>query len=101
MKFNKLVRDRIPEIIERKGDKAITHIANDDEYTEALTQKLHEEVDEFLKEPSVEEAADILEVLRAICDLKDIDLKDLEEVRQGKAEKRGGFRQRIILDETN
>jgi predicted house-cleaning noncanonical NTP pyrophosphatase (MazG superfamily) len=96
MEFNKLVRDNIPNIIKNKKEKAITHIAKDKEYEEALTRKLHEEIDEFLENPCIEEAADILEVLHAICDFKKIDLKMLEEVRQKKAEERGSFKQRII-----
>ncbi|MFA6428103.1 MAG: nucleoside triphosphate pyrophosphohydrolase [Candidatus Buchananbacteria bacterium] len=100
MEFNKLVRDNIPEIIEGKGEKAFTHIAEEKEYGEALEQKLLEEANEFLQNPSVEEAADILEVLQAICALKGIDLSKLEEVRQKKAKERGGFKNRIILDRT-
>ncbi len=100
MEFNKLVRDGIPAKIERNGEKAFTHIAGDKEYEEALTQKLKEEVDEFLATPCVEEAADILEVLHAICDLRGVDLSSLEQVRQEKLEKRGGFSQRIILERT-
>lgn len=100
MEYHKLVRDNIPEIIKSKGEQPITHIADEKEYEEALNEKLHEEVDEFLKKPSVEEAADILEVLHTICDLKNIDLENLEKVREKKAKERGSFKQRIILDRT-
>lgn len=98
MHYDKLVRDKIPEIIKSKGEMPFTHIAEEQEYEEALTRKLQEEKDEFLANPSVEEAADILEVLRAICALKNISLDNVEAVRQQKAAKRGGFEQRIILE---
>ena len=98
MNYEKLVRDDIPKIIEADGKKAFTHIAEEKEYQEALEKKLQEEVDEFLENPSVEEVADILEVLRTICVSKDIDISKLEEVRQAKANERGGFEKRIILD---
>jgi predicted house-cleaning noncanonical NTP pyrophosphatase (MazG superfamily) len=68
MEYNKLVRDKIPDIITARGEKAITHIAEDKAFEEALTAKLQEEVAEFLEKPSVEEAADVLEVIQAICE---------------------------------
>lgn len=100
MKYNKLIRDKIPEIIKNKGDVPITHTAGEEEYWQKLKEKLVEEVEEFLKEPRREELADILEVVYAICDFKNIDRKKLEILRKKKAERRGGFKNRTVLDET-
>ena len=101
MQFNKLVRDKIPEIIKSSGDVPFVHIADGKEYEESLRNKLDEEVKEFLNHPSVEEAADILEVVHAICDLKGVNLNNLEEIRKKKVEERGAFQQRIILEKTD
>jgi len=98
--YNKLVRDNIPEIIEKDGEKPITHIAEDEEYEKALMEKLQEEVNEFLTEPSKKEMADVLEVLYAIAKLKGFDLDEVEKVRQERTEKRGGFEKKIILERT-
>ena len=100
MKYNKLVRDKIPEIIKKKGEVPITHIASDDEYWKKLKEKLQEEINEFMKDGNAEELADILEVVYAICDYKKIDKKELELLRKKKTKERGGFKERIILDET-
>ena len=100
MKYNKLVRDKIPEIIKSKGVVPATHIASDNEYQQKLKAKLQEEVDEFLEFSNEEELADILEVIYALCDLYKIDKNELEQLRKEKAKKRGGFKERIILDET-
>ncbi len=99
MKYNKLIRDKIPEIIKKKGKIPIIHIASNDEYYKKLKEKLQEEVNEFLKEGNEEELADILEVIYAICGFKKIDKEKLELLRKKKARERGGFKDRIILDE--
>ncbi len=100
MDLNKLVRDNIPKIIKNKGETPIIRVAKDKEYEEALINKLYEEVREFLENPSMEEVADVLEVMHAICTLKGVDLKTLEETRQKKKEECGGFSSRIILERT-
>lgn len=100
MKNSKLVRDKIPEIIKKKNAVPITHIASDEEYWQKLKEKLQEEVDEFMKDSNDEELADILEVVYAICDFKEIDKNKFELLRKKKAEERGGFKDKIILDET-
>jgi len=100
MKYDKLVRDKIPEIIKKSGNVSTTHIADNEEYWNKLKKKLKEEVDEFMEENNKEELADILEVIYAICDFKGIDRDDIEKTRKEKAEKRGGFKDKIILDET-
>ena len=100
MKYNKLVRDKIPEIIKRSGKVPITHIASDEEYMQKLHEKLQEEVDEYLKTEKDEELADVLEVIQTICHVKNINNEQLELLRKKKAEERGGFKDKIILDET-
>ena len=99
MKYNKLVRDKVPKVIERNGETPITHVADDEEYWEKLKQKLLEESKEFFEEPSEEELADILEVISAIKDFKNFDEEKIEEVRKKKAEEKGLFNEKIILDE--
>jgi len=95
MKYNKLIRDKIPEIIKNNGDTCLTHIASEEEYKQKLVEKLQEEVDEYKKDPSLEELADILEVIYALGDKE-----EMEKIRKQKFEKRGGFSKRIILDES-
>lgn len=100
MKYNKLVRDKIPEYIIKKGGTPITHIAEDAEYWQKLKEKLLEEIEEFRTDESAEEIADVLEVIDAIIDYKKIDRSELEEIKNKKAEERGRFNERIILDES-
>lgn len=100
MKYNKLVRDRIPEIIIGKGGKPVTHTADDLEYWEKLKEKLQEEVAEFSENEVIEEMADILEVIDAMCDYKNFDREAVEAARQRKAKERGSFIKKIILEES-
>jgi len=98
--YNKLVRDKIPEIIENSGDVAVTHTADDEEYWERVKAKLQEETDEFMRIEDPEELADILEVVYAICDVKGVDREDLEKIRKKKLAERGGFTKKVVLEET-
>ena len=74
MKYNKLVRDKIPQIIMADNKKPITHIAGDEEYWRKLKEKLYEEVDEFTKNDKPEEIADIMEVIEAIINYLNLKL---------------------------
>ena len=100
MRYDKLVRDRIPEIIAKRGEKAVTHVADEAEYWTLLKRKLQEEAAEFVRDESVGEIADVLEVVRAICAFRGFDMAEIERVRAKKAEERGGFSGRIVLDES-
>lgn len=100
MKYNKLVRDKIPEILKNKGIKPKIHIADDPEYFEALKNKLKEEVDEFFRESNEEEIVDILEVVDAIIDYKNFKKEDLKFIKVNKANDKGRFNSRIILEES-
>lgn len=99
MKYNKLVRDKIPEYIKAKGLEPVTHIANEEEYGVKLLEKLTEEVNEFLEDNNIEEFIDILEVMDAIAEYKDFKKEDVLLLKETKAEERGGFNMRIILEE--
>ena len=100
MKYNKLVRDKIPEYILKKGGNPITHIADDIEYWQKLKEKLIEEMEEFKKDENIEEFADLLEVIDAIADYKKFDRDEVEKARSKKAAERGRFKDKIILDES-
>jgi predicted house-cleaning noncanonical NTP pyrophosphatase (MazG superfamily) len=99
MSYDKLVRDRIPEIIISTKEEPITHIADDVEYEKRLKDKLQEEVDEFLENPSKKELVDILEVVYALSDFYKITKIELEIARAQKEKTNGGFKKRIILDD--
>lgn len=100
-KYNKLVRDKIPEIIQAKGDTCKTEILSDEAYIKLLDRKLNEEVAEYQTGKNIEELADILEVVYGIAKAKGYGVSELEQIRLEKAEKRGGFDKKILLVEVN
>ena len=95
---NKLVRDKIPEIIKNAGKTPVTHILSDEEYLSKLDKKLNEECAEYQTDKSIEELADMLEVIYAIAEARGWSVSELEAVRRDKAEKRGGFKNKIYLE---
>jgi predicted house-cleaning noncanonical NTP pyrophosphatase (MazG superfamily) len=100
MKYHKLVRDKVPELILKKEGKVpITHIATHTEYHQKLLAKLEEEVAEFRKSERIDELVDIYEVLDAIMVEKKVTKRTLHDAQNEKAKQRGQFARRIILDE--
>lgn len=97
--YNKLVRDRIPEIIEADGKVCTTEILPDDRYLRMLDAKLDEELAEYQESKSLEELADLLEVIRAVVSARGWSWEHLEQIRQEKAARRGGFEKRVLLKE--
>lgn len=100
---NKLVRDRIPEIIEKAGKKFYTRTLDEAEYQTELKKKMHEELKEYEEaqndKEALEELSDLLELIKAATAIHRSTLESLETLRQEKAEKRGGFEERIFLIE--
>ena len=99
--YNKLVRDRIPDIIKASDKKCVTAVLAESEYLTHLETKLSEERDEYLASKDIhsqiEELADILEVIYAIAEAKGVTIEELEAIRAKKAEERGAFKERILL----
>jgi predicted house-cleaning noncanonical NTP pyrophosphatase (MazG superfamily) len=95
--YNKLVRDLIPEIIQKSGNKCVISTLNDEDYAKELEKKLLEEVNEYLSDKTAEELADILEVVYALCDNLGHSADELAAVYQKKHDERGGFRNKIFL----
>ena len=98
-KYNKLVRDRIPEIIESSGRTCVTEILSDEDYLKMLDAKLDEELAEYHADQNIEELADLMEVIRTCAVARGYTLEELEQVREEKAAKRGGFEKKILLKE--
>jgi predicted house-cleaning noncanonical NTP pyrophosphatase (MazG superfamily) len=97
-KYNKLVRDKIPTIMLKDGQLPTTRILDDEEYIKELNKKLTEEVNEYLDGENIEEMVDILEVIRAILDYKDVTYDEIEEKRLKKLKKKGAFKDKVYLE---
>lgn len=95
--YEKLVRDRIPEIIEKSGNICYTRILDHEEYLQMLDKKLTEELSEYQESKSLEELADLLEVIQAVAKARGADFQQVEEIRLRKRQERGGFEKRILL----
>ena len=95
--YNKLVRDKIPEIIETSGKMCEIEILSDEEYLQMLDKKLDEELAEYHQEQNIEELADLLEVLYATAKARGYSIEELEQVRFEKQKVRGRFDKKILL----
>lgn len=96
--MGKLVRDKIPEIISAAGKTPITRVMQQDEYLDELDIKLNEEVAEYQADKSIEEMADVLEVLFAICEARGHSVDELMAVKEKKQQERGGFKEKIYWE---
>ncbi len=100
MLYNKLVRDNIPEIIKAKGEAVSFHIASEEEFIFKLKEKLLEEASEFNESSSIEELADLMEVIDALVTFYNFTPEDLAKIKVTKKSQRGAFNKRIILYES-
>jgi diadenosine tetraphosphate (Ap4A) HIT family hydrolase len=96
--YNKLVRDKIPEIIQSTGKTPVWRVADDEEMERYLREKLWEEVREFSGSGKVEELADILDVIKALGSRVDVSLEQIIELANQKTAERGSFNRKLILE---
>lgn len=100
-KYDKLVRDKIPEVIKKSGKECEFIVAPKEERYELLERKLKEEVGEFLEDRNLEELADVMEVLFGLADNLGYSEEDLLRLREKKKEERGGFKDGVVLKSVN
>ena len=100
IKYNKAIRDKIPEIIAESGKKYNLKQLDDESFLTELEKKLIEEVNEYAESKDVEELSDLLEVIYRISELKGVNSDELDEIRKDKAKKRGKFDDNLFLIDT-
>lgn len=99
--YNKLVRDKIPNIIEEKGETPVIKVLNENDYKKELEKKLYEEYKEVIEasgDERIEELADMLEVIRTLASLENKNLNDIIDIADKKNKKRGAFDEKIFLE---
>ena len=97
--YNKLVRDKIPEEIDREsGRKCKYRILDDEEYLKELNKKVLEEANEFIEKDSIEELGDLMEVLNAIMKQKGYSIEEVKKIMKVKEQKKGAFNNKIFLE---
>ena len=96
--YHKLVRDKIPEIIEQAGKTCKCSTLSEQEYIAMLDQKLNEELAEYQESKSMEELADLLEVMIAVSAARGSSIEEVESIRIKKKDQRGGFEKKILLE---
>ena len=101
MQYNKAIRDKIPEIIQKDGHSCNVKTLSDEKFLEQLEKKLSEELAEYQNDKNPEELADILEVIYRIAQLKGVSKEELEKIRIKKSEERGGFEKNLFLIDTS
>ncbi len=98
--YDKAIRDKIPEIIQKDGYSCNVKTLSNEEFLVEIEKKLSEEVTEYQNDKNPEELADILEVIYRIAKLRGISKEELENIRIKKSEERGGFEENLFLIDT-
>lgn len=101
--YNKLIQNKIPQIIKSNGKTPTTRILPQDEYIKEICKKTQEELTEYIeaktKSDKLEELSDLLELINALAEYEGTTLEEINNIRKKKAEERGGFSNRVFLIE--
>ena len=99
--YNKAIRDKIPEIIRKTGKECQIKTLTNEDFLNELEKKIQEEYNEYMESKSLEELADILEIIMRISELKQSSFEELDSIRISKSQNRGGFEKNLYLIETS